>query len=311
MASRVWETVLGSILYGVVIFVFSLIASIFFGSNTIVKIGDSIKVEDDQFFTSININAFEDIDDLRVSIPVTMRTEQIKSNKSIKIKIIKNNIGTSNGSVLEIDKISSDNNVELILVTNEKISTKEIVVNGKGNEIDVEHAADMEDPIKGEIRSLALNALIYALFMGIAIYVSKRDRDKKIVSSREKIDEVREEMRVIEEKRLELKEEIDNQKKVAEDQRKAIDKVSIEAQKRNILLQAKLHDYRKELSFWRDTIRKIIYQLPDGKDKAEQLIRIVSSSLKTYQTNEKQNHDFETLKVLSKWIKDIDQEEKP
>ncbi|MEH6947812.1 hypothetical protein V7068_12215 [Bacillus sp. JJ634] len=318
MMDRVWESVVSSAIYGVIIFVVSLIGSILSGSNTTVTIGNSIKVEDNQFFTSVNINAFEDVDDLRVSIPITMRTEQIKSNKPIKIEIIKNNIGTANGSVLEIERISSDNNVELILVTDEKISTKEIVVNDKKNEIDVEYSADMENPIKGELRSLVLNALIYALVAGLAVYIFKKNEDKRAAESTRKLEEVNRDIERIERKREELQEEVNKYKQAMEDrkkeidiQQKRIDKVSIDAQKRNILLQAKLYDYRKELSFWRDTIRKIIYQLPDGKDKAEQLIRIVSSSLKTYQTNEKENHNFETLKVLSKWIKDINQEEKP
>ena len=67
-----------------------------------------------------------------------------------------------------------------------------------------------------------------------------------------------------------------------------------------ILLLARLSDYSKELTFWRDTIRKILYSMSKtGKKAAEEVIKEVTATLKTHSTLSESEDDFETIKMAS------------
>jgi hypothetical protein len=66
-----------------------------------------------------------------------------------------------------------------------------------------------------------------------------------------------------------------------------------------ILLLARLSDYSKELSFWQDTVRKILYQQTGSGQSAEKLIEEIRNSLGTYTTKKGVEDDLNTVKVLA------------
>ncbi|KOR80609.1 hypothetical protein AM232_20715 [Bacillus sp. FJAT-21352] len=324
MPQRIWEGILTFVITGVLAFITNLgITYLVQKDISIITIGDSTKLEEKQFLHPVNISAFEDIENLRVRVPGIITEKEIKSNIPINIEIVKNNINSTSDSVFEITKIPADSNVELILITDQSLNDKEIVVNGNGNKVDVEYTSELKNPITGQIISIAasafLNAFLYTIILGIITYFANKGRDKKIAEVTNKLNEIKEDG---ENSKVSLKEHLAHHKERSDQFEQSsnealeklellsadLEKIQTNSMKKQILLQAKLNDYRKELNFWRNTIRKIIYQSPNGEKKAEKLMEIVSSSLKTYQTNEKQNHDFESLKVLSKIIKDIDED---
>lgn len=303
MAGRVWENIISSLFAGFIIFISSVAFTYFFDKTSVITIGDSVKVEEKQFFNQVNISAYENINKLRISVPVQMTENEIKSNIPLNIKIIENNVGTTSGSVFEISKIMADSNVELVLISNNLINSRDIAVHSTEDTISVQYSQELINPLILRMKNLALSALLYTIMLFILTYISDKHRDKKIYAVKEQLKTTERELTGWINEKDDLKDEVRQSKK-------DIMKVKEDMRKSNILLQAKLNDYQKELSFWRDTIRKIIYRLPNGENKAEQLIKIVSSSLKTYQTHEKQGYDFEALKVLASMIKDIDKEEK-
>ncbi|MFE4352452.1 hypothetical protein [Peribacillus butanolivorans] len=298
MPQRIWEGILTFVITGVLAFITNYgITYLVQKDISIITIGDSTKLEEKQFLHPVNISAFEDIENLRIRVPGKITEKEIKSNIPINIEIVKNNINPTSDSVFEITKIQADSNVELILITDQSLNDKEIVVNGNGNKVNVEYTSELKNPITGQIISSAASAFLYTIILVILMYYSNERQNIKMA----KLDAL---LKVNEDQISYTNNELESIK---------VDliKEKENGMKKNILLQAKLNDYRKELNFWRNTIRKIIYQSyqsPKGEKTAEQLMEIVSSSLKTYQTNEKQNHDFESLKVLSKMIKDIDED---
>ncbi|KQU24983.1 hypothetical protein ASG65_16790 [Bacillus sp. Leaf13] len=332
MSSRVFESIIMLLVAGIFTFFSGLAVSYFTDYKSVVTIGESTQVAKDQYILPVNLSAFEDLKNLRLSIPGSLTEKQIKSNKPINIKVVTSNLGTTNGTVFEIKKLPLDSNTELVLLTNKKLNDKEIIVYGNGNKVNVKYAKEMENPLKAQVKTIITNAVMYAILLGVIYYLANRRQDKKIKAFEEerdeKIKEVRENHENIQ-KIMDIREETLNKtmeasSRIVEDTKrsmekldkkldeseKALEKFKIDSKKSQILLLAKLNDYRKELNFWRDTIRKIIYQLPNGDSKAEQLIKIVSKSLKTYQTHEKQEHDFEALKVLSKMIRDMEQDDR-
>ena len=68
------------------------------------------------------------------------------------------------------------------------------------------------------------------------------------------------------------------------------------------LLLSRLADYSRELSFWRDSLRKALGPSPDGTRRAESVIDAITDNLKTYGTREHSPRDFRTLEVLSDLI---------
>lgn len=52
-------------------------------------------------------------------------------------------------------------------------------------------------------------------------------------------------------------------------------------------LQRRLWDYSKELNFWKDTIRKMLYKSRDRELNNEEIFKIVTQNLKTYRTLDK------------------------
>lgn len=320
MGKRVLEAVITAALVAFISFISSLTFTYFFDNNSSVKIGMSTELSKRQFVLPIDINTFEkDIKDLRIGLPLPVNEQQIKSNQPLNIKIIKNNIGETTGTILEVTKIPSGENVQLVLKTNKSVEGKNVQVYENGNKVDIEYLSKTKNPLQSQLKVLVLSSIIYAILAGITTYLGNkrlnvqtqklRDDMNDLEKTRVKHNqEAKETMGELKKHLEESKIKQDDLKNEIKETREAIARTKTESLKKQILLQAKLNDYRKELNFWRDTIRKILYRLPHGEKKAEELFKIISSSLKTYQTHEKDNHDFETLKVLSKMISDIDKE---
>ena len=73
------------------------------------------------------------------------------------------------------------------------------------------------------------------------------------------------------------------------------------------LMLARLADYSKELEFWRDTVRKVLYTALGDNKAADKLIESVSSNLKTYQTRSRTDIDFSTVEALARLLADSGQ----
>lgn len=313
MSEKIGEIIFNLVVPAIFTFIVTWTIAYFFSSSSVITVGNSIEIKENQFLTPININALKDINKVSISIPrEKMAESQITSSSPININLIENNAGTNNRSVFEIAKVNSDTAVELMIETTTLINDKEILIVKNGNELDVRYSSDVINPLDEQKKSLIINAILYALIVWGLTYWSDRKRDKKIKQIKEDRDES---FRVFEASKENLIASYEHTKQrneqAAEESRKQLDelkteieKIKLDSKKHNILLLARLNDYRKELNFWRNTIRKVIYKLPKGEEKAEILIDSTISYLKTYQTHDKKTHDFETLRVFSNLIKD-------
>jgi DNA repair exonuclease SbcCD ATPase subunit len=73
----------------------------------------------------------------------------------------------------------------------------------------------------------------------------------------------------------------------------------------NVLMMARLSDYAKELDFWRDTIRKILYQGKGETLTAEGVVRQVTQTLKTYSTLS-ESFAWDAAKVMAGILRDAE-----
>ena len=158
------------------------------------------------------------------------------------------------------------------------------LVNARQMKLTVEPISELQSPAGRAVRAALLTAATTSVVYLVFILYEEARREKLKLD----IEELNEKLR-----NLEVKGESG-----AEEQRAALKNVS----RYKILLLARLSDYSKELDFWRDTIRKILYQATHEAKTAETIITQVSQSLKTYGTHDRHSDDFEVITTLATMI---------
>ncbi|MFO8014046.1 MAG: hypothetical protein R6X20_12165 [Phycisphaerae bacterium] len=77
-------------------------------------------------------------------------------------------------------------------------------------------------------------------------------------------------------------------------------------------LLSQITDYERELNFWRDTLRKFLYQCGRSDADAERLLQSVTSNLETYKTRGSAAPAFEAAKFMSEtFLNHEDDESEP
>lgn len=71
--------------------------------------------------------------------------------------------------------------------------------------------------------------------------------------------------------------------------------------KQRLLLLARISDYATELQFWRSTVAKLLLEKGGTLKSADDVARVVTSSLRTHGTSDKPL-DFEAIKVAAAWL---------
>ena len=147
----------------------------------------------------------------------------------------------------------------------------------------IEHLDDQKSLFFEAIRYIIIYTIVYSVVSILSNYWLLNMQEKK--------------MSLIE-KRLEIEEkDLVLQRKDFEKVKEDLNKEYNNYRKAKIILLARIRDYSKELDFWRDTIRKILYSIP--KNRKEDITKIVTNNLRTYQTSDYNDDYFESAKMLA------------
>jgi len=218
------------------------------------------------------------LNNLLFRVPTSVIKEDILSSCPLEIIIKSDGIGTIEHKRIALSGFPpKENNTILIpLLNNEEISCIKFL-NADEKDVEVRKYDDLQNPIKNILKESIIIASIISLVAFFFIL--------KIIS-----DDIKSENR-----RKEVINTLDNLKKESDD-------ILVNAKKTHsklrIILLSKISAYSKELAFWRDTIRKVIYQSIKDKNKAEELIEVVTETLKTYKIQSKEINDDDTLEDL-------------
>nr|WP_054550305.1 hypothetical protein [Lysinibacillus sphaericus] len=315
MDKKIMDTVIPAAALGLGTFLLSLLFSYFFGFNSIISVGTSTVIENNKYIVPIDIETYGNLlKDVEIVIDSQITKNQIKASQPVDIKISNDSISTSNTTKLEIKQISKGQVINLFIITDKKLLKDEINIYANGGKVDILYDSITVDPLKNQIKRALLVATIYAVFQGISAYYLNKKSDDRLANYKRDRDQsfevMTEKVKSADENSEQLKIEIERTQAQIDEVKNELTKTRNNSMKRQILLRARLNDYSKELGFWRNTIRKILYNESNKGVDVEKLFEIVSNSLKTYQTKEKSEFSFEELKVLSKLIKDIDEENK-
>ncbi|SCY78075.1 hypothetical protein [Lysinibacillus fusiformis] len=323
--SKILEYIVPAIILSVLTFISTMVFNYFSGINSVASIGTTTFFENNEYVVPINIQTYNTVlKDLQIVLDTTVTEKQIKTNMPVDIKIIDNHLSNFSGTTLSISQISKDQFINLLIITDKKLNKDEVRIYPNENEIDVFYGSMDTDPIGKLVKSTIITSIIYGVFIFLmAYFINQQNSKRNDIYKKEsdaRITQIKEETeKLISQYSFETNRKKDDIAQLnIERDRLALENEKSQKEyiiykdnllKKQILLQAKLHDYSKELNFWRNTIRKMLHNNSRNVSSVE-IFDIVSKSLKTYQTNEKTNYDFEALKVLSKMIKDIDESEK-
>lgn len=314
MNKNILEAVVPALVLGVITLLFQLFMSYLFDNNSIVSIGNSTFLNEEEYILSIDIQTYNQVlEDLEIVINSKLNRNQIITSRPVDLEIMQDDISAPNSTTLQLKEISKEQVINLFILSDKKISNDNIKVYSN-SKLTILHDSLIENPFEKQLKSALFTAVIYSILIFCSTYYTNSKHEQRNSIIKEHFDKnqklVEDELKRSDQRNENWKEEFKvTELKIAE---LKIDIKEIEERslKKQILLQSKLSDYRKELNFWKDTIRKILYKQYGDNSKTEKIFEVVTKSLQTYQTNEKNDYDLDTLTILSKIIKDFDKERK-
>jgi hypothetical protein len=164
-----------------------------------------------------------------------------------------------------------------------------VVLNSTELRMTFESFSNLDSPIKESFFNGLQTAIIFTILYSLFLYfISRRNEklNKKIEETNKRLENQEAECVVCKREAKETKSEA----------LKSLRRIQI-------VLLSRISDYNKELSFWRDTIRKVLYQDNKSESFADAVIKNVSENLKTYSTLKGDfAHSFESAQTLADMI---------
>jgi len=229
----------------------------------------------------------EPLDGLVLSLPKTVQIADIAASSPIQIADVPDNVGASAIRRIKLSGISPNAVVRLLIPVQAAGANDQIeLVNARQIGIDVINGDEAPDLRWSLLKSVLVDSIVYAIAMGLMVFF--------VVA---RLEERRAEHRRLEEKWQKARDEAGNLKAETTT-------IKVELRKDwarvKLLLLARISDYSRELEYWRDTVRRIIYVSGASKDTAEALLNEVTASLKTYSTRASASAlDFNTITTMA------------
>lgn len=151
-------------------------------------------------------------------------------------------------------------------------------------------------------------ALITFLTTGVQIWVDWNHRINESKKNLERCNELQKKIECVEDKHQSKVIELESIRKEADrssqEYDQQISKLQQDSKEMRLYFLTRISQLRKELSFWRDTIRKMLYNSQNEFQTADKIIETVTSTLKTYTTRERSDKNMDELLYLAQLISD-------
>lgn len=164
------------------------------------------------------------------------------------------------------------------------------LVNASALGISVRHENELESPLKNALLTAFLVALAYAAFTAASAAYAKRQLD----SLRQDIDKLKGDILTKEESTAEIHD--------------AVNRLKTQSAKQRLLLQARISDYSKELTFWRNAVTKLLLAKDGDLKTANEVVAAVTQQLGTHGTRAK-DKDYEAVLVAASWLAESEREQ--
>lgn len=215
---------------------------------------------------------------LKINIPNNIEINNITTSKPISIKINNKILNSGRYKQLILNDIQSYQ-INRIYIETKKENVEIKIVNFNELNLELKKLDYIENPLIDIVFKIIIVSIGYFIALFIINYSSMKKLNNAIETSNK------------------LSAKMDGLIKEKDKQIKKIDK---RMAKIRIFLLARLNDHSKELSFWRDTIRKILYKSNEKNIQEDDIIDIVTKSLKTFKTKDKEYINDITTELLDK-----------
>lgn len=190
---------------------------------------------------------------------------------------------------IESDSISPKSNYTLTIWTEQPILKGQIIAESD-YKISMNSAKSNTPFIVQILWAIGVAGIVMIIGSSFTLWLSKR----RIMQVQNHIREVEEKSEKFSVEAKKLSDKIDVQK---EQSKKAINEL-------RLYYLAHISDLQKELSFWRDTVRKMLYNSQTEFQAADKVIETVTSTLKTYTTRKRSDENMDELLYLAQLIAD-------
>ena len=262
-------------------FFFNLIFLYFSDNAAQIDFGGNLDI-DGTDYTPMTINNYSDnpLNNLLVQLPTNINSQSIISSTPITFSKVEDTKSSQHMSIFRFSNIQSKTITRILIPLDKMGANKFYVVNKKDLNVKVIDGIHTSSGFYISFKEQIIPLLISLLIMGLFTYYFINDASKtrlKIQTWATKFEK--------------------NEVKFKREQTEIRNLIA----KARILNAARLSDYAKELNFWRDTIRKILYLNSESKIVADELFSTVTDMLKTYNTRSlNATNDIKLIDAMSK-----------
>lgn len=303
------QSIIASIVPTIVSTIGFFIGSYISFNDAMIKIGDNIKLGDSNYLVSIDICNYKDknLDNINIILPSDLKVENFKSNKSINVNKVTTSLNDEK-SIWEVKRISGKENVTIIVNSIKPIDTSKINIKSD-YKISVK-SSDYQESKIGVIMQVAFIAgIVYFIEISLLnfCYLKRNEKDRKkmkedfncsIEEVNDKFKKVKKDCEEINKKYEEINKKYEERGRVLDAYYERSNNIENINRKNKIVLLARMKDYKKELDFWKDTIRKILYKENYSLKECDSIFTYVTENLKTYGTLEEKNIEYDDIIIL-------------
>lgn len=272
-------TVIGSSL-------FTLLLSIPIAEKGNIRISDIYKTESGTLSRNIEvINYTNDyIDGLILKIPNTCKIENVKFISSLVITKRENKMIDYNTFSLDMIEPKTSSLITIQVQKDDIISFP----NYSSKKFSVTSEKHIESPIWKLIKQVLPSFIVYFILLSIFQFFA----NKKSNELSEQIEKSEKKRQVEVDK---LSEKLDKEEKKIEKTDKDLKEYKKNYYQKTLFIKKQLQDYEKELDFWRNTVRQVLFKGDKKHTQAENLFETVTKQLETYTVKSKQNLDLDEI----------------
>lgn len=295
-----------------ILFSLSLTTAInYFTSNKGTYQQNTVELDGENSVASIQLanHTGSEIEGIQILVPDSVSLNDIKSSIPVKISLSKDSYSLGDSQTLNLALIPTYKTVSLIISYETGSDCCQLLNPGQAGVRVVE--GDYSTNALWEAFKYALiSVAIYALFFLLGAHDSSKRMKNREQELKERISEVKEDfLQAIQEKEkrhqelsVEFQRLGDNSSKETAELKeacKALQAQVLEFKRMSARAKAtnlrRLSDYQKELTFWKDTIRKALYLQGADINKLNTLYSIVTEQLQTYATKENNPFSLEEI----------------
>lgn len=272
-------TVIGSSL-------FTLLLSIPIAEKGNIRISDIYKTESGTLSRNIEvINYTNDyIDGLILKIPNTCKIENENFISSLVITKRENKMIDYNTFSLDMIEPKTSSLITIQVQKDDIISFP----NYSSKKFFVTSEKHIESPIWKLIKQVLPSFIVYFILLSIFRFFT----NKKSNELSEQIEKSEKKRQVEVDK---LSEKLDKEEKKIEKTDKDLKEYKKIYYQKTLFIKKQLQDYEKELDFWRNTVRQVLFKGDKKHTQAENLFETVTKQLETYTVKSKQNLDLDEI----------------